>query len=322
MTTRPGNLVVGIDLGGTNMQAAVVDMEWKIIGRHWTTTRPAEGLDAVVDRIVTGAATACDEAGVTMDDIIAVGIASPGAIDIPNGVVLESPNLDWVDVPLRTLLYERMNCDIVLENDVNAAVWAEQQMGAGRGHRDVLGVWLGTGVGGGLVLGGQIYHGPSFTAGEIGHTVLLPDERPGRRTVEDICSRSGMSNAIDRKLREFPKSLLHDRLDAKDELDIIDMRLLVEALKAEDPLVKRTVQRATKMLGIAIANWVTVLSLDRVVLGGGVTEAFGQSFVARVNASFRSNVFPEQLKSCSLVMTELAGDAGLLGAALLARGHG
>lgn len=322
MPTDPERLYIGADLGGTNMQVAVVRLgdggTYSILGRHWNKTQASDGCEAVIDRIVSGVDAACAQAGVDRASILAAGIAAPGAIDIPSGVVLEAPNLEWEDVPLRDIMRERLGIAAAIDNDVNAAVWAEHQLGAGRGHRELLGVWVGTGVGGGLVIDNKLYHGPMHTAGEIGQTILLPDERPGQRTVEDICSRSGMSNLIDRKVREFPKSILQHRAEAEGELDTIEMSLLLQALQEDDPLVKRIVQRASKMLGVAIANWVTVLSLDCVVIGGGVVEAFGRSFVARIGASFNTSVFPERLRECKLVMTELAGDAGLLGAALLA----
>ena len=317
--------VIGVDLGGTNMQVAVVEFQDSghvIHGRHWCETGASAGAEAVMDRMVEGVEAACTEAGVGRERIAAVGIAAAGAVDINTGTVLDAPNLEWEDVPLRDSMAQRLNMRVIVDNDVNAAVWAEHQLGAGRGHAELLGVWVGTGVGGGLVIGNRLYHGPNFTAGEIGHTILLPDERPGCRTVEDLSSRSGMSRLIDRKLHQFPKSLLHERSEVDDELEPITMRMLVEALEQDDALVKRTVHRGAKMLGVAIANWVTALSLECVVLGGGVVEAFGRPYLARIGASFNTSVFPDRLKQCKLVMTELAGDAGTLGAGLLAAERG
>ncbi len=131
-----------------------------------------------------------------LDDISAIGVAAAGAIDIPRGVVLEAPNLGWHDVPLRDLLAGKLGRPVALDNDVNGAVWGEYHLGAGRGHDDLLGVWVGTGVGGGLVLDGRLHHGQFFTAGEIGNTVMNPTGGPGERTVEDLCSRTAMKRVL------------------------------------------------------------------------------------------------------------------------------
>lgn len=171
----PNEWVVGVDLGGTNMQAIVVDPTNKIVGRTHGRTEPERGADDVIDRLVETVDDACREAGTSLTEIGAVGIAAAGAIDIPNGVILVAPNLHWENLPLLDRLREKIGRPVVLENDVNGAVWGEHHLGAGVGHGDVLGVWVGTGIGGGLILDGHIHHGAFFTAGEIGHTILTPN---------------------------------------------------------------------------------------------------------------------------------------------------
>ena len=192
----------------------------------------------------------------------------------------------------------------MLDNDVNGAIWSEHQLGAAAGRGDLLGIWVGTGIGGGLVLNGSVYHGDLFTAGEIGHTVLMPDGAPGARTVEDLCSRTG----------------IHRQLAAGGaDAEKLDTPALVRAYEDGDAQVVRIIDAGAVYLGVAIANMVTVLALPAVVIGGGITEAFGAPYLDRIRASFEEHVFPEQNRRCVLSMTELAADAGLLGAALLAR---
>src|SRR5688572_4116617 len=150
------SLIVGIDLGGTNMQVGVVDERNRIRGRAGKKTKAREGADAVIDRIAAAIKEACNDAEVTLRDIDAVGIAAPGAIDMPRGVILEAPNLRWYDFPLRDILRRKIRRPVVVDNDVNGAVWGEFCLGAAKprakkGLGDVLGVWVGTGVGGGLV---------------------------------------------------------------------------------------------------------------------------------------------------------------------------
>lgn len=323
----PNSLVVGIDLGGTNMQIGVVDNKNSILGREGRKTKAEEGSRKVIDRIVKGVEKACADGGISVKQIAAVGIAAPGAIDIPKGVVLEAPNLRWFNLPLRDILQKKLGCKVVVDNDVNGAVWGEFRLGAGRppatksksqrSAGDLLGVWMGTGVGGGLVINGELFYGEFFTAGEVGHTVIFPDGVEGRSTVEDFCSRTGMSRTIESRLKAHPKSMLLELTGGTGK--ITGSKQLAKAYKSGDELAVQVVNEAADLLGIAIANWITVLAIDNVVIGGGVTEALGQRYIARIRASFKKHVFPKRCQKCRLVMTALKDDAGLLGAALLAR---
>jgi glucokinase len=318
MQSSPRNApVVGIDVGGTNMQFGVVDASHAIIGRAAARTEAGEGLDHVLNNIVAGVEAACRAAGLKHEDIAAVGVVAAGAMDIPDGIVLIAPNLDWHDVRLRDLLQQRIGRPVVLDNDVNGATWGEYHLGAGDGCGDALGVWVGTGVGGGLVLGGRLHHGDFFTAGEIGHTVIEPSGPPGRRTIEDLCSRTGVRNIIGDGLSDHPDSIIHE-LTAGD-VNRLGTDQVKAACEAGDELTVTVIHRAADLLGAAIANWVTMLSLRTVFIGGGITEALGEPYLNRIRASFRSDVFPDRCRDCRLVMTKLAADSGLLGAALLAR---
>lgn len=312
-------MVVGVDLGGTNMNIGVVNAAHQIIGRDHRKTHASDGSAAVLARMTEGIETACADAGVSLSQIASVGIAAPGAIDIPRGVVLAAPNLRWTNLPLRDAMQKRLRRPVVIDNDVNAAVWGEYVLGAGKhkGSDDVLGVWLGTGVGGGLVIDGKLFHGEFFTAGEVGQTVLFPHGKKKRRILEDFCSRTGMSRTIMERLDKYPSSSLHEVIEKKGA--ITGSKQLARAYKGKDKLAHDVVSEAAELLGIAIANWVTVLSLDLVIVGGGVTEALGSPFLKLVRKSFERDVFPDRCKKARLVMTKLMDDAGLLGAALLAR---
>jgi len=311
-------LIIGIDLGGTNMQFGLVDGSNGIVARSKKKTKATEGAEAVLDRLADGIHELCETHGCEMSDIGAIGIAAAGAIDIPRGVVLNAPNLRWYDLPLRDLLERRTRRPVVVENDVNGAVWGEYVLGAGRDcDGDLFGAWVGTGVGGGLVIGGRIYHGDMFTAGEFGHVVIDAGAPRGRALVEDICSRTGMSRMIVSRLHSFPKSVLHELIDAG--AGVTGSKTLKKAIDADDPLALEVVSHAAEVLGKAIGAVVTMLSLKRVVVGGGITEALGEPYLDRVRASFHDWVFPTQLRACEIVPTRLLDDAGLLGAALLAR---
>lgn len=307
---------VGIDLGGTNVQIGVVSSDHKVIGSAKRKTKPDEGRDAVLSRIVDGIEEACANAKVKMNDLSAVGIGAPGAIDPDGGVVIEAVNLRWNDVPLGKLLGERLKAPVFVDNDVNVAVYGENRLGAGENSRDLLGVWLGTGIGGGLILNGALYYGAFMTAGEIGHTILLPGAPLGSRSLEHNCSRSAVVDRLVRLIRANKKSVVPSLVDG--DLSEIKSKTLAKAYQMGDELTMSVVDTAADLVGIGIANMVTVLSLPRVVLGGGLTEAIGEPLVDRVKKSVRAHVFPDKCKQVKVVGTKLLDDAGVLGAALIA----
>jgi glucokinase len=318
--TASNALVVGIDLGGTNMQIGVVDASNKVLGRTKKRTKADEGQDAVVGRIVAGIEEACEEAKVKVADLAGVGIGAPGGIDRKRGIVMEAPNLRWNDVPLAKILSDRLKGrTVVVDNDVNVAVYGENKLGCGNNAPDVLGVWVGTGVGGGLILNGQLYQGGFGTAGEIGHTVLFPGAALGNRKLEENCSRKFIVLRLARLIRANNPSALTEIAGGDDKIESVGAGALGEAYRKGDDLVRRVVDESADLMGIAIAHSVTVLSLPLVILGGGLTEALGDAYVKRVQASVRAASFPERCKSVKVVATKLEDDAGLLGAALMAR---
>jgi len=313
---KPSGPVVGIDLGGTNMSIGVLDARGTIIGRCKRKTKASEGRDRVIARIVEGVRRACEDAGLPVTALRGVGIGAPSAIDIPKGRVIKAGNLGWEDFPLRDTLAAALALPVFLDNDVNVAAWGERSAGVARGRDDLLAVWVGTGVGGGLILGGRIHHGNFWTAGELGHVTLVPGGGPGRETVEDLCSRTAMVSAIRRLLPMHPESVLHRLLEGEPETNF-GSSVLAEAYEREDPLVRRVVHHAADLLGLAIANWITVLAIDTVVLGGGVTEALGKPFAARVRKRFEERVFPAECRRCEILVSELGDSAGVIGAAML-----
>lgn len=318
MAKRPSDrLVVGIDLGGTNMQIGVVDAANKLHGRSKKKTRASEGQQKVLDRIAEGINEACAEAHVTPRDLAAIGIGAPGAIEPHVGMVLYAPNLGWKDMPLADLLRKRFGVPVVVDNDVNVAVYGEWKLGAGQGVDDVLGVWIGTGIGGGLVLNGKMYYGSYFTAGEIGHTILFPFAPPGSQKVEHNTSRTAIVDRLLRLIKNGYKSMIPELADH--DLTEVRAKTVSMAYEKGDKLTHDVLDNVAELLGIVCANAVTLLSLPRVVLGGGLTEAMGESLVKPVREHTRRYVFPDLLRKVDVVATKLEADAGLLGAALLAR---
>jgi len=315
--------VAGVDLGGTNMNVGIVDERGRIIGRSKRKTKAVEGKETVITRLIESIDRACAEAGLSRSQLSAVGIGVPSAVDMDRGVMLNAGNLGWRNVPIRDILTKRLGKPIIVDNDVNVAVWGEHVIGAGRARGDMLGVWVGTGIGGGLILADKLWRGPMSTAGEIGNSILLPIPSPGRRSVEEHCSRTAMVRAMETLLGFYPNSMLREFIDEKNAGDPLDRSIgssvIAECYQKGDALVHRVVDAAADLLGVAIANAITLLSIPTVVLGGGVTEALGKPWIARVRESFEEHVFPSSLRRVEVVASTLKDDAGVLGAAMLAR---
>lgn len=319
-TQRP---IVGIDLGGTNMQVGVVrpdarevGAEQAILGQYRQKTKAAEGFDEVIDRLFTAVERACEDADVKLSDLGAVGIGAPGAIDPHTGTVLEAVNLRWTDVPLAKILTERFGVPTVVDNDVNAAVYGEWVLGSAQGAKEVLGVWVGTGIGGALILNGQLYRGHFLTAGEIGHMLLFPRNPPGTRSLEHNCSRSTVVTRIVRLIMANRESSLSEITNERYER--VKSKALATAYHDNDELTREVIDDAADLLGGSIGGIVTLLSLEKVVLGGGLTEAIGEPFVDRVRKATREIAFPAKCKDVDVVASALLDDAGLVGAAMLA----
>lgn len=317
LSRRGKSFFVGIDLGGTNMQIGVVDANNILRGASRKKTRAEEGSAAIIDRLARGVHEACEDAGITPAQVAAIGIGAPGAIDPDAGVVLEAVNLNWTDYKLARILSTRLRTPVFLDNDVNVAILGEQRMGAAQGATDVLGVWVGTGIGGGLILNGELFYGAHKTAGEIGHTILFPGAPLGERTVENLCSRTNVVNRIAALIKANHKSSLTRLVDG--DIEKVRSKVLARAYQEKDALTMEVVDSAADLLGLAISNYITMLSLPLVVLGGGLTEAIGNPFVQRVERSVRKYAFPDRCKTVKVVASKLRDNAGVFGAALIAK---
>lgn len=336
---------VGVDLGGTNINVGIVDDKLKLIpgSRVNKKTQAVQGVPVVINRICDSIEESLAGAGLRPSNVAAIGIAAAGAVDPQRGVVLKGGNLGFTNVPLAASVERKLGVRVVVENDVNAAVYGEWQhpLGAIKGVSEALGVWIGTGVGGGLVLNNKLYSGGFFTAGEFGHMLMLPGAPLGRRSIEQICSRTAISDrllalvssghaSILTEVIEQEKQALLDKarkdLKDKDKIawnfennKILRSRAVGEAYRRRDALTVQVVDEAAEMLGAAIAGVVTLLSLPHVVLGGGFTEALGEPWVKAVRASVRAHAFPAEVKRVEVLGTTLRDEAGIIGAALLAR---
>ncbi len=319
----PTKPFIGIDLGGTNMQLGVVSPDGKLLSQTKRKTKAEDGAEGVLNRIAEGVLECCSIANLSPSVLGGLGIGAPGVIEPTKGVVVEAVNLRWNDVPLADMLTKRLKLKTIVDNDVNVAVYGENKLGAGRNSKNMLGLWIGTGIGGGLILNGELHYGHYFSAGEIGHIVLFPFHPLGSRTLENNASRTNVSNRIIKLINSNYKSKLTSELGDDPEKwgKEVKSKMIAQHYRGgerEDALVVKVVDDAAAMVAIAVANAVTLLSLERVVLGGGLTEACGKSFVERVAKEARELIFPKTAQQVDIVASKLQDTAGILGAAMLA----
>ncbi|MFY9572764.1 MAG: ROK family protein [Blastocatellia bacterium] len=313
--------ILAIDLGGTKVLAAVLDVEGRILSRARAKTRAWRDDEEVFATIAAAGHRAVEASGTDASELAAVGIAAAGPIDFDTGYIIEAANLKFKDFPLGPRLAEEFGCSAVVENDVNAGVYGELMAGAARGARDVLGVFVGTGIGGGLIVNGALYRGFSKGAGEIGHIIVKAGgPRCGcgnRGCLEAVASRTAITRDLRKAIKRGHRSMLSKKL-LKDT-DLLSGKDLKNAYDSGDKLVRKIVDRAARLVGLGIGSLLNVLGSEMVVLGGGVVEAFGGDFIDRIERAARDVAFDVNSKNMKVTRAELGDDAGVIGAAMLAR---
>ncbi len=314
--------VVGVDLGGTKISAAVVSRAGKILGRARKRTKAHLGAAEVLARISLAVRQAAEDAETPMAKVAAVGIGAPGPLDPSSGVLLSAPNLPgWHDVPLAREISEALGIPVYVENDVNLGTLSEHVLGAGRGTKDMVGVFVGTGVGGGLILDGRLRSGARHAAGEIGHMVVAaggPYCGCGRQgCLEAVASRTAMERDLRAGIAAGRESLLPEL--AGPRLKRLTSSVLARAWKGGCPLTREVVGRAQWYLGLHAASIVNLLDPEMLVYGGGMTEAMGEEFLAPIREVALQHLMPKDSAPIRLAAAKLGDDAGVLGAALLAQ---
>jgi len=313
--------VIGVDLGGTNIVVGTVAEDGStILGVRADATKPEEGAEAVVGRIARLAKESIAEAeqvgGVRAERVAGVGIGSPGPLDRKTGVVLVTPNLGWKNFPLRARVSDALGLPATLDNDANCAVFGEWWVGAGRGSRHLVGITIGTGIGGGIVIDGQLYHGASDAAGEIGHTTI---DSTGRRCkcgnygcIEAYASGPNIAARAVEGIEAGAETRLADYVGG--DLARITAQTVYEAAHDGDDYAREVVRDTAKFLGAGIANLINIFNPDTFVILGGVTLA-GDRLFTPLRAEVTRRAFRPAVEACRIVPGELPGTAGVFGAA-------
>ncbi len=311
---------IGIDLGGTNIKVGIVNENYEIISRASVKTnlpRPAEG---IVDGICEAVNIALNEAAINLDDVFSVGIGTPGAANRSTGTVLYSNNLGFDNVRLGEMLKKKLNKDIYVENDANAAAFGEYLAGGGKGYENVVVVTLGTGVGGGIIIDGKIYTGFNFCGAELGHTVIEYNGRPctcGRKgCFEAYSSATALITATKKAMETDKNSKLWEIAGS---LENVDGKTAFDGMRAGDKTADCVVKEYIGYLGCGLTNIVNVFQPQILLIGGGVCKE-GDNLTVPLKKIIEEEEYCIDINaSTKLDICKLGNDAGIIGAAFLGK---
>lgn len=304
-----------LDIGGTKVLGAIFDEKENIVYRLKKKTK--EGGDSsenVEEVIISVVDEMIKESGIKKSQINAIAAGAPGVINQETGVVLFSPNLPWRNYDIKTPLEKKFGVPFYIGNDVNVGVLGEYKYGAGKGYKNIVGFFVGTGMGGGLILDGKLFTGNEFKAAEYGHMVLNP-EGPlcncGQRgCLEAFSSKKGMSAYIREQAARGRECMLADKI----ENGVFKSKILKKSIAAKDTVTMEAVDRACHYLAVATGNMINVISPDVVIYGGGVMEAVGEVFLEKIVAEVDKYCMPSIRTTVELKNAALGDDSILYGA--------
>ena len=315
------NYNICLDIGGTKILGAIFDEKDEIIYRLKKKTKQSGDDSANVEKVIVSVVEEMIEAaGIDKKKINAIAAGAPGVINQDTGVVLFSPNLPWRNYNIKKSIEEKTGSKFFIGNDVNVGVLGEYYYGAARGYKNVVGFFVGTGMGGGLILDGRLFTGNQFKGAEYGHMILDP-EGPlcncGQRgCLEAFSSKKGMSAYIVQQVTRGRSSMLGDKI----ENGVFKSKMLKKSLAAEDAVAVEAVDRACHYLAVATGNMINTISPDIVVYGGGVIEAVGDIFLEKILKEVDRYCMPSIRNTVELKVAALGDDSILYGALSMIKG--
>ncbi len=307
-----------VDVGGTKILAAALDRDGRILARLKLKTDRASK-ESLLAQLEGALDTVLGEAKLLKSEIGGIALGIPGVVDAARGHVIVTPNAPLSDTPLREILSRKWSCPIVVGNDVNVGMAGEVWRGAAQGASSAFGIFVGTGIGGGLILNGQLIEGFRGLGGEIGHLLVplgaeLETGAPGKKQLylEELCSRTAIENQLRAAIAKGQKTVLTEIVGDK-KLDRIRSGALKDALKRNDPLVTEVVRRTAHLLGLATASVLHIVDPEVVVFGGGVIEACGKWMMPQIEKSVQKVVMQGTGAPVKIVQSTLGDDAILFG---------
>lgn len=313
---------VGIDLGGTNIVAGVVDENYNIVATAKTKTNCPRPEKDIADDMAKMALEAVKNANLTIDDIEWIGIGTPGIANSETGIIEYSNNLGFNNTPMVKYIQEIIDKPVFIENDANAAAYGEYVAGAAKGAKNAVCITLGTGVGAGIVIDGKIYSGSNFAGGEIGHTVIEVDGAEcscGRKgCFEAYSSATGLIRMTKEAIAENPDCIMAKMAEEKGK---VTARTSFDAMRAGDSVAKAVVDKYIKYLAAGITNTINIFQPDILCIGGGVCNE-GDPLLLPVKEIVKKEVYTRNSpKNAEIVIAKLGNDAGIIGAAFLGRAN-
>ena len=313
---------IGFDLGGTKMLAAALDPSFAVIGAKRKKTRSDQSA-VTLERIETLIRKMLEENEIDVGRVAGIGIGCPGPVEWQTGVVRIAVNLGWKDVAVGKFLEDKFQCPVAVLNDVDAGVYGEYRFGAGRGSRTALGIFPGTGIGGGCVYDGQILRGKHLTGMEIGHVMITSSPRQGATsmtgTLESEASRLAIAAEIAKLAYrgEAPSVLRGTGTD----LAKLRSKAISEAIKSGEKSVQTVIENAAQLIGYAVTNMVHLIGPDCIILGGGLVEAMPDLFLREVTKTAQRSVLACYADTFRVRCAELGDNAAVMGAAAWVAKH-
>lgn len=309
---------IGVDLGGTNIKAGVVDENYEIISKASIKTNLPRRAEEICADMAKVAQMAADQAGISMNDIESIGVGTPGTANTKTGIIEYSNNLGFLNFPMVELLSRISGKSVFIENDANAAAYGEYVAGAAKGASDAVCITLGTGVGGGIIINGKIYSGFNFASAEIGHTVIEVDGPQctcGRKgCFEVFSSATGLVRMTKEAIEQNPDCKMASMASAAGK---VSARLAFEAMRAGDSVAKDVVDKYIKYLACGITNTINTFQPDVLCIGGGVCNE-GDPLIVPLKELVAKEVYTRNSENnTQIVIAKLGNDAGIIGAAFL-----
>ena len=312
---------IGIDIGGTKILTALADNEGKIITKAHNPTEADQGRDVIIDNIKNTIERVIDNSKVTKDEIVKIGLGTPGPLDLKKGKIIENSNLSWSDVPIVKILEKITGIPVILENDANAAGLGEKFFGAGRGANNIVYITISTGIGGGVIIDNKIFHGKG-NAAEIGHMTLIPDSKfqcgcGNYGCFEAVASGTAIAKRGKEIVKENKTGLIYEYSEGN--IDLVDAPLIAAAAREGDQDAIEIFKLTGRLLGVGIANVLNLFDPEIIVLGGGVMHA-EDLFMDELKKSLKKRALKSNLKNLQIKNAKLGKDTGVMGAIAVAMG--
>ncbi|MBI4347424.1 MAG: ROK family protein [Elusimicrobia bacterium] len=315
------SLYLGADIGGTKLAVALVDGKGRVLARDKAATPRKAGAKRILKTLEALIKATAAEGGARLKDLRAIGVGAPGIVNPEGTRIVAAPNIELAGYPIVRRLSERLGRPVVLGNDVNCGILGERWLGAAKGADDVVGIFPGTGVGGGIVAAGRLLVGAHGAAAELGHVLIEPGGPAcgcgNRGCLEAIASRTAIEREIRRAIKGGKRSVVTELTGG--ELDVIKSKVLKKALKKGDAVVTAAMRRAGEALGAACLSLRHALDPNLFVFGGGLVEACGDFLLPIVQKAIDRDPFFRKVGACRVVEAKLGDDAVILGAVALAR---